>query len=102
MKKQHRHSSAPVIALVGYTNAGKTALLNLCAGSSLQSQDKLFMTLDTAQKSIRLPDEQQAVMMDTVGFITNLPHGLVDSFKSTLHELYSADLLVHVRDISHP
>ena len=91
-----------MIALVGYTNAGKTALLNLCAGSSLQSQDKLFMTLDTAQKSIRLPDEQQAIMMDTVGFITNLPHGLVDSFKSTLHELYSADLLVHVRDISHP
>ena len=60
------------------------------------------MTLNTAQRRLRLPSEQQAVVMDTVGFITNLPHGLVDSFKATLHELHFADLLVHVRDISHP
>ena len=92
----------PVVALVGYTNVGKTALMNLCSGSSLKSEDRLFMTLDTASRQIRLPNSQQAIMMDTVGFITNLPHGLVDSFKATLEELHQADLLVHVRDISHP
>lgn len=92
----------PVIALVGYTNAGKTALMNLCVGSELKSEDRLFMTLDTASRQVRLPNGQQAIMMDTVGFITNLPHGLVDSFKATLEELHQADLLVHVRDISHP
>ena len=84
LKKQQRHSSAPIIALVGYTNAGKTALINLCSGSELESKDKLFMTLNTAQRKLRLPDDQQAIIMDTVGFITNLPHGLIDSFKSTL------------------
>ena len=101
-KKQSRHNTMPIVALIGYTNAGKTALMNMCCGSELESEDKLFQTLDTAQRKIRLPNGQQAILMDTVGFITNLPHGLVDSFKATLEELHQADLLVHVRDISHP
>ena len=101
-KKQNRHNSMPVIALVGYTNAGKTALMNMCSGSQLDSEDRLFMTLDTASRKIRLPNGQKAILMDTVGFITNLPHALVDSFKATLEELHNADLIVHVRDISHP
>jgi len=92
----------PIIALVGYTNAGKSALINLCSGSRLESEDRLFQTLNTASRKVRLPNSQQAPFMDTVGFITNLPHGLVESFKATLDELHQADLLVHVRDISHP
>ena len=92
----------PLIALVGYTNAGKTALMNLIAGSRLESEDRLFQTLNTASRQVRLLDGQLAQAIDTVGFITNLPHNLVDCFKSTLDELHSADLLVHVRDISHP
>jgi GTPase len=92
----------PVIALVGYTNVGKTALVNLLSGSRLESEDRLFQTLNTTTRQVRLPNGQLAQVMDTVGFITNLPHGLVECFKSTLDELHSADLLVHVRDISHP
>lgn len=92
----------PLIALIGYTNAGKTALINLCTGSSLESKDLLFQTLNTTHKRFRLPNGQMALMLDTVGFITNLPHGLVESFKTTLEEIYNAELLVHVRDISHP
>lgn len=75
------------MALVGYTNAGKTALANLCTGAELESKDLLFQTLNTAQRGMRLPSGQQALVMDTVGFISNLPHGLVDSFKATLDEI---------------
>lgn len=102
LKSVSRHNAMPLIALVGYTNAGKTALMNLIAGSRLESEDRLFQTLNTASRQVRLLDGQLAQAIDTVGFITNLPHNLVDCFKSTLDELHSADLLVHVRDISHP
>ena len=99
---KNRWNSMPIIALVGYTNAGKTAVINCTTGSKLESEDRLFQTLNTAQRQLRFPDGQLAYMLDTVGFITNLPHQLVDCFKSTLDELHNADLLVHVRDISHP
>lgn len=77
--------------------------MNLCTGARLESQDLLFQTLNTTHKRFMLPGSgQSALMLDTVGFITNLPHGLVQSFKTTLEEIHFADLLVHVRDISHP
>ena len=90
------------MALVGYTNAGKSALANLCTGAGLESDNLLFQTLTTATRGLRLPNGQQALMLDTVGFITDLPPGLVESFKATLDEIHHADVLVHVRDISHP
>ena len=77
-----------MIALVGYTNAGKTALINMVCNEKLESEDKLFMTLDTATRKFRLPNGQMAQILDTVGFITNLPHGLVQSFTATLEELH--------------
>jgi len=90
------------VALVGYTNAGKSALTNLCTGAGLESDNLLFHTLNTTTRGLRLPNGQQALMLDTIGFITNLPHGLVESFKATLDDIHHADVLVHVRDISHP
>jgi GTP-binding protein HflX len=76
--------------------------MNLCTGANLESKDLLFQTLNTTHKRFRLPNGQHSLMLDTVGFITNLPHGLIESFKATLEEIHFADLLVHVRDISHP
>ena len=102
IKSTHKFNQMPVIALVGYTNAGKSAIANLTTGATLESEDRLFQTLNTAQRQVRLPHGQLAYMLDTVGFITKLPHLLIDCFKSTLDELQTADLLVHVRDISHP
>ncbi len=101
-KKESTHQTLPLISLIGYTNAGKTALMNLCTGATLESRDLLFQTLNTTHKRFRMPNGQIGLMLDTVGFITNLPHGLVESFKATLEEIHFADLLVHVRDISHP
>ncbi|TNV74652.1 hypothetical protein FGO68_gene7971 [Halteria grandinella] len=101
-KRDQAHQTLPLIALIGYTNAGKTALINLTTGSHLESKDLLFQTLNTTHKRFRLPNGQMALMLDTVGFITSLPHGLVESFKTTLDEIHNAELLVHVRDISHP
>ena len=101
-KKEQTHQTLPLIGLIGYTNAGKTALMNLCTGASLESKDLLFQTLNTTHKRFRMPNGQMGLMLDTVGFITNLPHGLVESFKATLEEIHHVDLLVHVRDISHP
>lgn len=77
-------------------------MANLCTGAGLESDNLLFQTLTTATRGLRLPNGQQALMLDTVGFITDLPHGLVESFKATLDEIHHADVLVHVRDISHP
>ena len=102
VKKEKSHQTLPLVGLIGYTNAGKTALMNLSTGAKLESQDLLFQTLNTTHKRFRMPSGQMGLMLDTVGFITNLPHGLVESFKATLEEIHHADLLVHVRDISHP
>ena len=88
--------------MIGYTNAGKSALTNICTGSYLESKDLLFQTLNTSNKGLLLPNGQRAIMLDTVGFITDLPHALVESFKATLDEIHLADAIVHVRDISHP
>jgi GTP-binding protein HflX len=90
------------VALVGYTNAGKTTLLNRLTGSSLTAADRLFVTLDPAARLVSIPPHAAFVLTDTVGFIKKLPHQLVAAFKATLEELAEADVLVHVVDASHP
>ncbi len=96
-----RHG-VPTVALVGYTNAGKSSLLNRLTGSDALVEDKLFATLDPTVRRFTLDDGRQVVLTDTVGFVAKLPHGLVEAFTSTLEETASADLLVHVVDASHP
>ena len=98
---RRRHGWA-LITLVGYTNAGKSTLLNNLTGSSVEACDRLFATLDPTTRQIQLPNNQPALMTDTVGFIRKLPHHLVESFKATLEEVNEADLLLHVIDASHP
>ena len=92
----------PVVALVGYTNAGKSTLLNALTRSEVLTEDKLFATLDTTTRRLRFPHERELVLADTVGFIRNLPKELQEAFRATLEELESADLLLHVTDASHP
>jgi GTP-binding protein HflX len=89
-------------SIVGYTNAGKSTLLNRLTGASVLAEDKLFATLDPTTRRLKLPTNQNVLLTDTVGFIKKLPHGLVEAFKATLEEVVQADLLVHVVDISHP
>ncbi len=89
-------------SIVGYTNAGKSTLLNTLTGSEVLVENKLFATLDPATRRLRLPTNQNVLLTDTVGFIRKLPHGLVEAFKATLEEVVQADLLVHVVDVSHP
>ena len=96
-----RHGWA-LITLVGYTNAGKSTLLNHLTGASVEADNRLFATLDPTTRQIRLPNHQPALITDTVGFIRKLPHHLVESFKATLEEVNEADLLIHVIDASHP
>jgi GTP-binding protein HflX len=88
--------------LVGYTNAGKSTLLNSLTGAAVLAEDKLFATLDPTTRRLRLPTNQNVLLSDTVGFIRKLPHDLVEAFKATLEEVVEADLLVHVVDASHP
>lgn len=88
-------------SIVGYTNAGKSTLLNTLTGSGVLAEDKLFATLDPTTRRLRLPTNQNVLLTDTVGFIRKLPHGLVEAFKATLEEVVQADLLVHVVDVSH-
>ncbi len=92
----------PLASIVGYTNAGKSTLLNALTGSALLAEDKLFATLDPATRRLRLPTNQNVFLTDTVGFIRKLPHGLVEAFKATLEEVVQAELLLHVVDASHP
>lgn len=96
-----RHGWAQ-IALVGYTNAGKSTLLNRLSQSRVYADDRLFATLDPTTRRVELPNRQPALMTDTVGFIRKLPHHLVDAFRATLEEVVEADLLVHVADAAHP
>lgn len=92
----------PLAALVGYTNAGKSTLLNNLTRSEVLAENKLFATLDPTTRRLRFPAEREIILADTVGFIRNLPRELMDAFRATLEELESADLLVHVADASHP
>lgn len=89
-------------SIVGYTNAGKSTLLNTLTGAGVLAEDKLFATLDPTTRRLRLPTNQNVLLTDTVGFIRKLPHGLVEAFKATLEEVVQADLLLHVVDVSHP
>jgi len=102
----HRQSRAdvplPTVALVGYTNAGKSTLMNALTAAHTLVADQLFATLDPTVRHLRLPSGAGALLVDTVGFIHKLPHGFVDAFKSTLEEVQTADLLLHVVDASHP
>src|SRR6184192_2553229 len=98
-RKRHQW---PVAAVVGYTNAGKSTLLNLMTGADLVAEDKLFATLDPTTRSFTLPNKQRVLLTDTVGFLRKLPHTLIESFKATLEEVSEADLLIHVIDLSHP
>jgi GTP-binding protein HflX len=89
-------------SIVGYTNAGKSTLLNTLTGTNVLAEDKLFATLDPTTRRLRLPTNQNVLLTDTVGFIRKLPHGLVEAFKATLEEVAQTDLLIHVVDVSHP
>jgi GTP-binding protein HflX len=92
----------PVVALVGYTNAGKSTLFNALTGAEVVAQDQLFATLDPTMRGMNLPSGRQIILSDTVGFISELPHELVAAFRATLEEVAEADLILHVRDVAHP
>jgi GTP-binding protein HflX len=101
-RKRRRQAPWPVIALVGYTNAGKSTLFNRLTAEQVFAEDLLFATLDPTMRGVRLPSGRQVVLSDTVGFVSDLPTHLIAAFRATLEEVLEADLILHVRDIAHP
>jgi len=101
-RRQRRRAGVPVLSLIGYTNAGKSSLLNALTDSSVEAKNQLFSTLDPTSRRLRFPREGEVVITDTVGFIADLPPDLVTAFRATLEELADADLLLHVVDASDP
>ena len=101
-RRRRRDEGVPVLSIIGYTNAGKSTLLNTLTGSEIEAQDKLFMTLDPTSRRLRFPREGEVVITDTVGFIADLPKDLIAAFRATLEELADADLLLHVVDAADP
>jgi GTP-binding protein HflX len=102
LRERRQKAAVPTVALVGYTNAGKTTLFNALTGDTAVASNALFVTLDPLVRKVRLPDRRELLVSDTVGFIDRLPHSLVAAFRATLEEVSAADLLLHVIDASNP
>jgi len=102
LRDKRKKLSLPLISIIGYTNAGKSTLFNTLTGSAVPARDRLFSTLDPKTRGLALPNKQKVVFTDTVGFLADLPHHLIESFKATLEEVVQADILLHVLDVSHP
>ncbi|MGE0418213.1 MAG: GTPase HflX [Acetobacteraceae bacterium] len=101
-RSARRRVPFPIVALVGYTNAGKSTLFNALTGAEVVARDQLFATLDPTMRGLRLPSGRRVILSDTVGFISELPHELVEAFRATLEEVAEADVILHVRDAAHP
>jgi len=101
-RKKRKEKGVPAISFVGYTNAGKSTLLNTLTNAQQITRDGLFTTLDSLSRQLILPNRQKVILSDTVGFMNELPHRLIEAFKATLEEVRDADLLIHVLDVSHP
>jgi GTPase len=101
-RSARRRVPFPVVALVGYTNAGKSTLFNALTGASVDARDQLFATLDPTMRGLRLPSGRRVILSDTVGFVSELPHELVEAFRATLEEVAEADVILHMRDAAHP
>uniref|UniRef100_A0A1A7Y9W1 GTP binding protein 6 (Putative) n=2 Tax=Iconisemion striatum TaxID=60296 RepID=A0A1A7Y9W1_9TELE len=103
LRSQRKHREFPMVSVLGYTNCGKTTLIKALTGDSgLQPRNQLFATLDVTVHAGRLPSHMTVLYVDTIGFLSQLPHQLIDSFSATLEDIKHSDLLVHIRDISHP